>query len=240
MLFLQYKNEKVKLTEAKVDEILKDPMKKCYFKIVTIIETSSEIDSAKIYLTNFSKEFILKNNNNMSFERIRLPMNKNFDVSFIHPGRWLIAGPSNSGKTTFVCKLLAKSKDLFNIDFERKIYCSDTRPTDDFENFEIVEEIEHIDFKNFDKSINTIIILDDKMDQAINSELVSDIYTKLSHHNNITIIFLTQNLFPKSKYMRNMYLNSSYIVLMKNPTEILQIVSLSKRLYRASFKNKTY
>ena len=165
-------------------------------------------------------------------------MNKNFDVSFIHPGRWLIAGPSNSGKTTFVCKLLAKSKDLFNIDFERKIYCSDTRPTDDFENFEIVEEIEHIDFKNFDKSINTIIILDDKMDQAINSELVSDIYTKLSHHNNITIIFLTQNLFPKSKYMRNMYLNSSYIVLMKNPTEILQIVSLSKRLYRASSKTK--
>ena len=70
MLFLQYKDEKVKLTEAKVDEILKDAMEKCYFKIVTIIETSSEIDSAKIYLTNFSKEFILKNNNNMSFERI--------------------------------------------------------------------------------------------------------------------------------------------------------------------------
>ena len=165
-------------------------------------------------------------------------MNEHFNVTFTHPGRWLIVGPSFSGKTTFVSKLMEKASEIFNVEFDKKIYCSDTDPGNAFREFELINEIEEMDLNNSNKNLNTIIILDDKMEKAINDNTVSELYTKFSHHYNITIIFLTQNLFPKSKYMRNLYLNSSYIVLMKNPNEIIQINSLSKRIHRGGAKTK--
>lgn len=76
------------------------------------------------------------------------------------------------------------------------------------------------------------------MEKAVNDEFVSNLFTKFSHHNNISIIFLTQNIFPKSKFMRNIYLNSSYIILMKNPTDLLQINILSRRLQGGGSKTK--
>jgi GTPase SAR1 family protein len=165
-------------------------------------------------------------------------MSEIYDVTFIHPSRWLVYGPSCSGKTTFVSNLMDKSTDYFNVHFDRKILCTDTNSKDKFKDFEIINDIENIDLSQLDKNKNTILILDDKMDDAIDNEMISKIYTQFSHHNNITIILLTQNLFPKSKYMRNIFLNSSYIVLMKNPCELLQIMSLSKRLNRGGAKTK--
>ena len=43
-----------------------------------------------------------------------------------------------------------------------------------------------------------IIIIDDLMMELCNSKEVSNVFTKGSHHLNISIFFLTQNLFLKS------------------------------------------
>ncbi len=79
-------------------------------------------------------------------------------------------------------------------------------------------------------SSKNLLILDDNMHNVANDIIISDLFTKLSHHKNISVILLVQNLFPKSKYMRDISSNSTYIVLMSNPRETLQIKTLSSQI----------
>ena len=76
-------------------------------------------------------------------------------------------------------------------------------------------------------------------------------FTKISHHKNIFVIILLQNLFPNSKYMRDISANSTYIVLMSNPRETKQIRILSSQVdvenskfiwdcYKDATKDKPY
>ena len=83
---------------------------------------------------------------------------------------------------------------------------------------------------------NMILVIDDLMQEAKSSGVVSDIFTKYSHHNNITCICLLQNLFPKGNEMRNISLNSKYIVLMKNSRDRAQIIHLARQMYPGKSK----
>ena len=58
-----------------------------------------------------------------------------------------------------------------------------------------------------------MIVVDDNMSDVI--QLVADIVTKISHHRNISVMHLTQNLFDKNKYARTISLSSHYLVLFK-------------------------
>jgi len=51
---------------------------------------------------------------------------------------------------------------------------------------------------DFDNSENvpTLIVLDDLMDSAYYTK-VSELFTKRSHHRNISLVLITQNLFHK-------------------------------------------
>lgn len=118
-----------------------------------------------------------------------------YDLTFVHPSRWLICGPSCSGKTTFISKLIEKSDELFDVCFQKKIYCSETKPIGLFKNFELLQDFNDLNFEDSSEKINSIIVIDDKMEEAINSEKMSSLYTKYSHHYNITVLFLCQNLF---------------------------------------------
>ena len=63
----------------------------------------------------------------------------------------------------------------------------------------------------FDVKENTLLILDDLM-SSVDDKIV-DIFTKKSHHSNISIIFVTQNIFNKNKYIRTISLKSNYIIV---------------------------
>ena len=173
-------------------------------------------------------------------------MNSSFDLTLKHPRRFIIYGPSGSGKTTFVEKLLYYMKELFGFYFDDIIYCSGQS----FPEFNSIHGIKLKKLMNIDKSIldkidstsNNLLILDDNMHNVANDILISDLFTKFSHHKNISVILLVQNLFPKSKYMRDISSNSTYIVLMSNPRETLQIKTLSSQIDGAnsSFILKCY
>jgi len=53
------------------------------------------------------------------------------------------------------------------------------------------------------------------------NETVVNLFTKGSHHRNISIMYLAQNLFPKNKFARTISLNEHYMILFKNPIEML-------------------
>jgi hypothetical protein len=161
-------------------------------------------------------------------------MEKSFDLTLKHPRRMIIYGPSGSGKTTFVEKILLYMKELFGFYFDRIYYCSGQGfPAINSIHGIKINKLDLID-KNFINEINpknnTLLVIDDNMHQVANDLLVSDLFTKISHHKNITVILLVQNLFPKSKYMRDISSNSTYIVLMSNPRETLQIKTLSSQI----------
>ncbi|KAF4522357.1 hypothetical protein B566_EDAN011077, partial [Ephemera danica] len=74
-----------------------------------------------------------------------------------------------------------------------------------------------------------IIIIDDFMRES--SHKVVDIFTKGSHHRNLSVMFITQNIFHQSKGSRDMSLNAHYIVMFKNPRDKSQIFHFSRQVY---------
>ena len=131
-----------------------------------------------------------------------------------HPARILIFGPSSSGKSTLVSKILDNQSLIFNQVFDRIIYCSDgsslfTQNTNlPIENYEIYDKTL---FNTLDSRQNNCLIIDDFMHRAADDIQISELFTKRSHHQNVTIIFLLQNLFPKSKFMSDIKRNANYI-----------------------------
>ena len=180
---------------------------------------------------------------------------KFYDTTLEHPGRFIIYGPSCSGKTTFVEKLLKNMSNLFGFNFDKIIYVSGRS----FPQFNDINGIKIIKISNFSKSylenINpkkkNLMIFDDNMNVESNNPLMSELFTNISHHLNITVIFILQNLFPKGKFMKDISVNATYIILMSNPRDKLQIKTLCYQIdgesggfyfncYKDATKNKPY
>lgn len=60
---------------------------------------------------------------------------------------------------------------------------------------------------------------------------LENLWTVHSHHYNLTIIYITQNLFEKGKAARSVSLNTSYFALFFNYRDQLQIQHFARELY---------
>ena len=69
------------------------------------------------------------------------------------------------------------------------------------------------------------------MAQSEQDKVVLDFFTVDSHHKNISVYFLAQNLFSQGKYMRTISLNCHYILLMNNPRDRSQINFLARQIF---------
>lgn len=86
--------------------------------------------------------------------------------------------------------------------------------------------------KSLSKSCcHSLIIIDDLMSTANDSATIQSLFTEGSHHMNISVIFVKQNLFSEGKYARTIALNTHIYILMKNPRNILQIQTLGSQVY---------
>ena len=87
------------------------------------------------------------------------------------------------------------------------------------------------------------------MDDLMTStdDRVVDFFTKISHHRNLSVVYLTQNLFfYKNQQTRTVSLNSHYIVLFKNARYATDVANLARQMYPGksafmfeAFKNAT-
>ena len=91
------------------------------------------------------------------------------------------------------------------------------------------------DYLNSTQFINpgkrNLIIFDDLMTEAKCDQRMADLFTKGSHYRNISIVYLTQNLFPQGKACRDIALNTQYLVLFNNPIDRQQVRTLARRIY---------
>lgn len=168
--------------------------------------------------------FILFHNNSCIYAHKMLP--------FIHPFTMIIAGPSSCGKTTFVSNLIRQSKKLLHPNISKILWCSPestSLPKNlNFLNIDFYKSIPET-IENEDNE-NLLLVLDDLMIDVYNKQ-VCELFTKGSHHRNLSIILLIQNIFHQGKFCRDISLNAKYIVLFKNPRDMSQILPLARQIF---------
>ena len=132
------------------------------------------------------------------------------DFRFGHKFSLMVVGSSMSGKSFFVKQMLEQDhieyddprkqrrlhwfygqyQDMFNDmrkNIGKDIYFKQGLP-----------EFEH-DLCDIHPRYNNIVVLDDLMDMAVNSPIISKLFTQ-GRHRNASVILLLQNAFPKGKY----------------------------------------
>ena len=78
---------------------------------------------------------------------------------------------------------------------------------------------------------HALLILDDLMQEVVNSKTMQDLFCQYCHHMGISVMFLTQNLFQQGKCARTIALNTHVLVLMKNMRNTSQIAHFARQLY---------
>ena len=74
-------------------------------------------------------------------------------------------------------------------------------------------------------------MFDDQMIDASKDKRIVSLFTRGSHHRNLSVVYIVQNLFHQGKGCRSISLNSHYLVLLKYPRDKLQILTLAKQMY---------
>jgi len=74
----------------------------------------------------------------------------------------------------------------------------------------------------------SLVIIDDAMHNT-SSEL-AEIFSVTSRHSKVSLVFMTQNLFPRDPHFRNISRQANYIVLMKNPRDIAAVRFLARQM----------
>jgi hypothetical protein len=81
-----------------------------------------------------------------------------------------------------------------------------------------------------------VIVLDDLMERIVKSEDTQNMFTKYCHHYNITVIFLTQNVFARGPCARTISLNTHVLIIFANKRDESQSLHLAKQLYPGETK----
>ena len=152
-----------------------------------------------------------------------------FYFHFEHPFTCVISGPTMSGKSVFVKNLIRlKENRIRPCPSKVHYYFSEWQPLfDSMKTFvEFKKGLPDLDTYNGKDSV--LVIIDDLMFESNNK--IGNFFTKGSHHKNLSVIFISQNLFNSNKDQRTINLNSQYLVIFKNPRDILQIQFLGRSI----------
>lgn len=165
-------------------------------------------------------------------------METTLDPRLFHPFSCVVAGPSGSGKTEFVIELLNNCDEMITPPPQRIVWCFgeyqrafDRLPRNRVEFCEGRPNL-----KEFDGRQRVLLVIDDLMAESADSKEMSNLFTKGSHHKDVSVVFITQNLFYRGKETRTINLNAHYIVLFKNPRDATQIVHLGRQMFPGSSK----
>ena len=79
--------------------------------------------------------------------------------------------------------------------------------------------------------------LDDLMDEGSHDKRVLDLFTKHSHHQGVTVLYLCQDMFPVGRYAKSISRNAHYIVAFKNPRDQLGVRNVMLQSFPTTWKD---
>jgi len=167
------------------------------------------------------------------------------DLKLKHPFTAIISGPTGSGKSSFCVRFMQNLKSLCteqNFD-GGIIWCySERTAVHDRELSKISNNIRlnkgvPENFEN--KNGKPCLIIVDVLLDVVYSNNVCNLFTKDTHHRNISVILIIQNLFHQGQFCRDISLNAKYLVLLENVRDINQFMCMYRQLHHKG-PNKLY
>ena len=151
------------------------------------------------------------------------------DPSWRHPFTCVVAGPTQSGKTEFVKRFIQHVKDMVT-PVPTKIVWSYGEWQPSYQSLlDKVDFVQGLPDLPLYSQEPLLVVIDDQMHGV--DQRISSLFTKGSHHRNLSVIYIVQNLFDQHKEHRTISLNAHYLVIFKNPRDGSQIVHLAKQMY---------
>jgi len=151
----------------------------------------------------------------------------------------MVCAPTGGGKTFLTKHILGNANGMFTEPPSKIIVCYDTwQPMFD----ELKRNLQEITFhqgipdeEQFKEwgEVNghKVLVIDDYMVEGVDNANLMKVFCVGSHHNNITVLFLVQNVFQKGKAMRTLSLNTHYFILFHNYRDQLQVEILGRQIF---------
>ncbi len=142
--------------------------------------------------------------------------------------------------------MIKYKEQLFQVPPARILYCHgswqkafDAYKGDDITFYDGLPDEETINEFSADGT-HKLVVLDDLLSSVRDNTFCEHLFTKMSHHKNLSICFISQNLFTQGKCARTISLNSHYIILLRSPRDVRQISTLASQTGLGSVLKEAY
>ncbi len=176
------------------------------------------------------------------------------DVSIKCPFVMQVCGPSQSGKSEWVGKLISQHEELLEKKIDKVYWHSPHGNLPEslakYKNIVVKKHLPWAKRKQLDcdddkddddddsddddsddegTRKHRLMVIDDFAGEVKNSSEMTELFTRGSHHRGISVVQITQNLFWKSSDARTRTLNVHYLVLMRQTRDLQQIRLLGRQ-----------
>ena len=145
---------------------------------------------------------------------------------FRHPFTALTVGATMCGKSYFLIQLIKAKDQMIYPPVDRIVYSyKKYQPL-----FDTVSGVEFVQgLPKLDKSVKTLVLIDDQLGE--NLKEVVELFTVGAHHDNCSVIYVTQNMFYENKDYRTICRNAQYLIIFKSPRCMNQLSTLACQIY---------
>lgn len=169
-----------------------------------------------------------------------------------HAGSCLIiCGPTKSGKSTVLSHIIKERNHFYSEKCDSVVICykeyqelyDQIKATDPYNITFFYGMPNETDLEGFIKQANNkylMLVFDDLISQASDSDLVQNILVHISHHKKVNLIQISQNIFEKGKHARTQSLNYSGFILMRTTRDLRQVSFLGSQIFPGKNRSRAF
>ncbi len=186
-----------------------------------------------------------------------------FNGEWHTPFTAIIVGPSGSGKSTFVANLLREQENLLSETFQYAYIFIGTKKKDNPLFYELekdktlphpltifslpemykeqklsktqfAQDFDELISRHHKKGQSGAVIFDDLMSELAECDLLSKLFSRVSAHQNVSVIHITQNLFHQGSKSKNdnvtIFRNTKKLVVFRSPIDNTVLANIAQRI----------
>lgn len=146
----------------------------------------------------------------------------------------VVAGCTGSGKTRWTMKLMKNLSNMYDKPVKTILYCYGIWQ-DLFEEVQKIPGVELVEGlppkERLAEMEDALIVLDDLIHRVVADPEMELLFTQKCHHQKLSVVLLTQNVFQQGKHARTISLNTWYTILFENARDRQQIATLGRQLF---------